>query len=151
MYSSEYGHYLEVIFWIAERLVVGNNIIYMKNKGTYVDGFVIPIPKKNTSKYKKMAREASQVWKRFGALDYKECIIDDAKPEHVALTFPKIAKAKPDEKVWFSFIVYKSRKHRDKVNKDVMAYFSKKYGDKMDMPFDMRRFSYGGFKVLVDA
>lgn len=119
-------------------------------KETYVDGFVLSVPKKNTAKYRRMARDACAVWKRFGALDYKECIIDDAAPKFVALTFPKLTKAKPTERVWFSFIVYRSRKHRDSVNKKVMAYFEKKYGkDMMDMPFDMKRFSYGGFKVEV--
>lgn len=120
-------------------------------KGNYVDGFVIPIPKKNTAPYKKMAREACTIWKKFGALDYKECIIDDDKPQFVTLTFSKMAKPKPGEVVWFSFIVFKSRAHRDAVNKKVMAYFSKKYGKDMSqpMPFDMKRFAYGGFKVMV--
>lgn len=119
-------------------------------KGAYVDGFVIPIPKKNTAKYRKLAREALQVWKKFGALDYKECMIDDPKPKFVAFTFPKMAKVKPGEAVWFSFITYKSRKHRDAVNKRVMAYFDKKYGKMpMQMPFDMKRFAYAGFKVEV--
>lgn len=119
-------------------------------QGKYVDGFVLPIPKKNTAKYKKMAADASRVWKRFGALDYKECRLDDAKPKFVKLTFPKMAKTKPSETVWFSYIVFKSRKHRDEVNKKVMAYFTKKYGPKeWDMPFDMKRMSYGGFKVEV--
>jgi len=119
-------------------------------KGSYVDGFVIPISRKNTAKYKKIAREALAVWKKFGALDYKECIIDDAKPKFVSFTFPKMAKVKPGEAVWFSFITYKSRQHRDAVNKKVMAYFEKKY-DKgpMQMPFDMKRFAYAGFKVEV--
>lgn len=120
-------------------------------KGTYVDGFVISIPKKSTAKYKKIATEASQVWKKFGALDYKECIIDDAKPKYVTLTFPKMAGSKPGETVWFSFIVFKSKKHRDEVNKKVMDFFAKKYGDHMDMPFDMARFSYAGFKVEVSS
>lgn len=119
-------------------------------KGAYVDGFVIPIPRKNTAKYKKMAREAMKVWMKFGALDYKECVIDDAKPKLVNFIFPKMAKARPGEAVWFSFIVYKSRKHRDAVNKKVMAYFNKKYKKSdMQMPFDMKRFAYGGFKVEV--
>lgn len=119
-------------------------------KGKYVDGFVLSIPKKNTAKYKKMAREACRVWKRFGALDYKECRIDDAKPPHVTFAFDTMAKTKPTEHVWFSFIVYKSRKHRDEVNKKVMAYFEKKYGKgDMNMPFDMKRFSYAGFEVEV--
>lgn len=120
------------------------------SKGTYVDGFVISIPKKSTVKYKKIASEAKDVWLKMGALDYKECKIDDAKPKFVAFTFPKMAKAKPSEAVWFSFIVFKSRSHRDTVNKKVMAFFEKKYGPKMmDMPFDMKRFSYAGFSVEV--
>lgn len=119
-------------------------------KAKYVDGFVLSVPKKNTDKYKKMAQEASKVWKRFGALDYKECMIDDVKPKFVTFTFPKMAKTKPGEAVWFSFIVYKSRRHRDAVNKKVMAYFDKKYSKKdMAMPFDMKRFAYGGFEVVV--
>lgn len=118
-------------------------------KGAYVDGFVIPIPTKNTAAYKKMAREARAVWTKFGALDYKECMIDDVKPQHVTLTFPKIANAKKGETVWFSFIVFKSRKHRDAVNKKVMAYFEKKYTETTEMPFDMKRLTYGGFKVEV--
>jgi len=120
-------------------------------KGTYVDGFVIPIPKSNTARYVKMAREASRIWKQFGALDYKECIIEDAMPEFTKRTFLKMAKAKPNETVWFSFIVFKSRRHRDSVNKKVMIYFKKKYGAEMDMPFDMKRFAYGGFKVMVQS
>lgn len=125
--------------------------LHMK-KGGYVDGFVIPIPKKSTAKYKKLASDACKTWLKFGALDYKECIIDDAKPQFVAFTFPTMAKAKPTEAVWFSFITFKNRAHRDQVNKKVMAYFEKKYGPKMmDMPFDMKRFSYAGFKVEVGA
>lgn len=118
----------------------------------YVDGFVIPIPRKNRSAYKKMAREAQKVWRHFGALDYKECVIDDAKPKFVTRTFPKLAKTKKGEEVWFSYITYKSRKHRDEVNKRVMAYFEKKYGkNNMSMPFDMKRFAYAGFTVVVGA
>jgi uncharacterized protein YbaA (DUF1428 family) len=122
-------------------------------KAKYVDGFVLSIPKKNTAKYKKMAQEANRVWKRFGALDYKECVIDDARPDKfVTFTFPKMAKTKPGEAVWFSFITYKSRRHRDAVNKKVMAYFNKKYGkNEMQMPFDMKRFASGGFTVEVSS
>jgi len=120
-------------------------------KGKYVDGFVIPVPKKNAGKYKKMANDAMKVWKRFGAIDYKECRLDDVRPDKgIITTFPKLAKTKPNEEVWFSFITYKSRKHRDSVNKKVMAYFAKKYGKvDMKMPFDMKRFAYAGFKVEV--
>lgn len=121
-------------------------------KAGYVDGFVIPIPKKNTAAYKKMAKEACGTWKRFGALDYKECIIEDAQPKYVHFGFSKMAKAKPGETVWFSFIVFKSRAHRDAVNKKVMAFFAKKYPNyDMPMPFDLKRFSYAGFKVVVSS
>lgn len=121
-------------------------------KGTYVDGFVISIPKKSTTKYKKIATEALEVWMKFGALDYKECIIDDPKPKYVKLTFAKMATTRPTEATWFSFITFKSKAHRNEVNKKVMAYFAKKYGEKeMDMPFDMQRFSYAGFRVVVGA
>ena len=121
-----------------------------KPKSKYVDGFVFSVPKKNTAKYVKLARDANTVWKKFGALDYKECVIDDVKPKFITFTFRRMAKTKPSEAVWFSLITYKSRKHRDQVNKKVMAYFAKKYPEeKMNMPFDMKRFAYGGFKVIV--
>ena len=121
-------------------------------KGNYVDGFVIPIPKKNTAQYKKMASEGCKIWKKFGALDYKECLIDDATPPFVVTTFAKMAKIKAGETVWFSFIVFKSKAHRNAVNKKVMEYFSKKYGEDMSvMPFDMKRFAFGGFKIVVQA
>jgi alkaline phosphatase len=100
-----------------------------------------------------MAREASKVWKKYGALDYKECVIDDAAPPGVVTTFGKLAKPKKGEEVWFSFVVYKSRTHRDVVNKKVMAYFEKKYAEQSmsDMPFDMKRMAYGGFTVAVSS
>ena len=119
-------------------------------KGNYVDGFVMVIPKKNNAKYLKMAREGCATWMKFGALDYKECIMDDMNAKHVSLTFPKLTKLKPGEAVWFSFIVFKSKAHRNEVNKKVMAYFADKYKDQSaDMPFDMKRMSYGGFEVKV--
>lgn len=121
-------------------------------KGKYIDGFVFSVPKKKAAQYKKMAKEGLTVWKRFGALDYKECRLDDVRPDKaVTFTFPKMAKVKPGEAVWFSFITYKSRRHRDEVNKRAMAYFMKKYSkqDMMAMPFDMKRFAHGGFKVEV--
>ena len=117
----------------------------------YVDGFVLAVPKKNTVKYQKIAKMASKVWKKFGALDYKECILEDPKPPFVTMTFSKMAKLKAGETVWFSFITYKSRKHRDDVNTKVMAYFEKKYTKEWDMPFDKKRFAYGGFKVMVQG
>ncbi len=120
-------------------------------KATYVDGFVFSVPKGKAAAYKKMCAEAKQVWTKFGALDYKECVADDTSPKHITFTFPKMAKTKAGEQVWFSFITYKDKAHRNKVNKEVMAYFDKKYADKKDqsMPFDMKRMAYGGFKVVV--
>lgn len=120
-------------------------------KATYVDGFVFSVPKSKAAAYKKMCTEANEVWRKFGALEYKECVADDVSPKHVTFTFPKMAKTKPGEQVWFSFITYKSKAHRDQVNKKVMAYFDKKYADKKDqsMPFDMKRMAFGGFKVVV--
>lgn len=121
---------------------------YMK---TYVDGFVLTIPKDKKAEYKKMAKEAALKWREFGALDYKECRIDDASPQWVTLTFPKMAKAKENEEVWFSFIVFASKKERNEANKKVMAYFDQKYADKpMLMPFDMKRMAYAGFNVEVE-
>lgn len=123
------------------------------NAAKYVDGFVLMIPKKNVPAYKKMAREAAKVWKDFGALSYRECMINDAQPQWVTLTFPKLVKAKPDETIWFSYIEYNNKKHRDTVNKKVMAYFDKKYPDKkeQDMPFSMKRMSYAGFTIEASA
>ena len=85
----------------------------------YVDGFVLPIPKKNAAAYRRMAQKAGKIWREHGALEYVECIGDDVKPgKHTS--FPQSVKLKPGEVVWFSFIVYKSRKHRDRVNAKVM-------------------------------
>ncbi len=121
-------------------------------KATYVDGFVMVVPKKKMNEYKKMAAKAGKVWRKYGALDYKECVGDDMNPAMVALPFPKMIKAKPDETVVFSYITYKSRKHRDEVNAKVWKdplMIDPKYKDK-PMPFDMKRMAYGGFKVIVD-
>lgn len=121
-------------------------------KGQYIDGFVLSIPKKQAAAYVKMAREGMRIWMKFGALDYKECMIDGPAPKHVTFTFPKMAKTKPTEAVWFSFIVYKSKAHRDAVNKKAMAYFEQKYGSEPGpdgMPFDMKRMSHATFRVMV--
>lgn len=125
----------------------------MKSQTTYVDGFVLVVPKNKVAAYKKMAQDGAKLWKKFGALDYKECMIDDAKPKWITFTFPKMAKAKPNEVVWFSYITYKSKAHRDQVNKRVMVEMDKKYKDKKNfpMPFDMKRMAYGGFKVVVSG
>lgn len=123
-------------------------------KGNYVDGFVLVIPKKNVAAYKKMATEGSRIWKKFGALDYKECVGNDLSPKMSgphALGFPRMTKAKKNETIWFSYIVYKNKKHRDAVNKKVMDYFGKKYADmkNVEMPFDEKKMAYGGFTVVV--
>ena len=120
---------------------------------TYVDGFVLVVPEANRTAYKKMAKEAAQVWKQFGALDYKECRIDDTSNEmEMPMTFPNIIKAKEGDEVWFAFIVFASKVERKRINKLVHAYFSKKYGDDThkDMPFDMKRMVYAGFKTEVE-
>ncbi len=119
---------------------------------TYVDGFVFSVPKNKRKKYKKIAKEASEVWKKFGALEYKECRATDVEPKFVKFTFPKMAKTKQGEEVWFSFIVFKSKADRKKINAQVMDYFAKKYpGKGMDMPFDMKRFAYGGFTTEIES
>jgi uncharacterized protein YbaA (DUF1428 family) len=126
----------------------------MPDKKThYVDGFVLTVPKKRLAEYKKMAREGAKLWMKYGALDYKECMIDDPKPKWVTFTFPKMAKAKPSETVWFSYITYKSKKHRDQVNTRIMRAMEKKYGKKhmSNMPFDIKRMAYAGFTVEVSG
>lgn len=123
----------------------------MKAKNTtYVDGFVIPIKKKNLAAYRKMAEWGAKTWKKYGALEYYECIGDDLKVQKGAgLGFAKLAKLKPDETVVFSWIVYKSKAHRDEVNKKVMSDPSMNDFDPATMPFDMKRFATGGFKPIV--
>ena len=115
----------------------------------YVDGFVIPVPKNKVAAYRSMARKAAKVWRDHGALDYKECVADDVKMGKWT-SFPRSVKKKPNETVIFSYIVYKSRAHRDKVNAAVMK--DKRIDKMMDpkaMPFDAKRMIYGGFKVIV--
>ena len=116
---------------------------------TYVDGFVLVVPKKKLAVYKAMARKAGKVWREHGALDYRECVGDDLDVK-MGLPFPKLAKTKPGETVVFSYIVYKSRSHRDRVNAKVLA--DKRILDSMpkDMPFDVKRMAYGGFETLVE-
>ena len=117
--------------------------------GHYVDGFVIPIPKRNSAAYRRIARKAGKVWREHGALDYVECIADDVKPgKHTS--FPQSVKLKTGEAVWFSYIVYKSRRHRDQVLAKVMK--DPRLAKMMDpkaMPFDGKRMFWGGFKVAV--
>lgn len=117
----------------------------------YVDGFVLTVPKKKLSAYRRMAAKGGKMWKKYGALDYKECVADDLRPKGVTFTFAKMAKAKPNEIVVFSYILYKSRAHRDQVNAKVMKDPSMDPGQMADMPFDMKRMAFGGFRVIVDA
>ena len=116
----------------------------------YVDGFVVPVPKKNLKAYLAMAKKAGKVWKDHGALDYKECVADDVKVGKWT-SFPRSVKQKKSETVIFSYIVYKSRGERDRVLAKVMKdpRLAKMMNPKA-MPFDARRMIYGGFKVIVD-
>ena len=116
---------------------------------SYVDGFVLVVPKKKLAIYKKMATRAATVWKDHGALDYRECVGDDLKVK-MGLPFPKLARTKAGETVVFSYIVYRSRAHRDKVNAKVMKDKRLFEGMPKEMPFDMKRMAYGGFKTLVE-
>ena len=115
----------------------------------YVDGFVLPIPKKNLPAYRRMAQQAGKIWREHGALDYQECVGDDLNVK-MGLPFPRALKIKPTETVVFSYIVYKSRAHRDRVNAKVMADPRIQGAcDEKSMPFDVKRMLYGGFKVIV--
>ena len=116
---------------------------------SYVDGFVLPVPKKNLDAYRKLARKAGKIWKEYGAIEYIECVADDVLPGKTT-SFPQSVKLKPDEVVVFSWIVYKSRAHRDKANKLVMADPRLKASmDPKAMPFDGKRMFFGGFKPIV--
>jgi uncharacterized protein YbaA (DUF1428 family) len=118
----------------------------------YVDGFVLPVPKKNLATYRRIASKAGKVWREHGALEYLECVGDDLKVKGGPMPFPRLARCRPGETVCFSWIVYKSRAHRDRVNARVMK--DPRLARMMDpkaMPFDVKRMAYGGFKILVDA
>jgi uncharacterized protein YbaA (DUF1428 family) len=117
----------------------------------YVDGFVLVVPKKNLLAYRRMAAKAGVVWKDHGALEYRECVGEDLKSKW-GTPFPKMAKAKANETVVFSWIVYKSRAHRDQVNKKVMKdpRLNAMMPDPKKMPFDIKKMAYGGFKTIVE-
>jgi uncharacterized protein YbaA (DUF1428 family) len=115
----------------------------------YIDGYVIPIKKKNLKAYRKMAALGCKLWMEYGALDYYECVGDDLKVQW-GWTFPKMCKLKSDETVIFAYVVYKSKAQRNSINAKVMNDPRLNMGD-MKMPFDMKRFAVGGFKVLVQA
>ena len=117
----------------------------------YVDGYVLPVPKKNLEAYARMAQKAGKIWRDHGALEYRECSGDDLDVK-MGVPFPRKFSLKPGETVVFAWIVFKSRAHRDRVNAKVMK--DPRLAESMDaksMPFDIKRMVYGGFKILVDA
>lgn len=121
----------------------------------YVDGFVFVVPNKNIDAYRKMASVGKKLWLKHGALDYKECMGDDLRPKGSKnmrpQAFPALAKAKAGETVWFSYITFRSKAHRDSVNAKVMkdpAMNDPKWANQ-PMPFEMQRMAYGGFKVVI--
>jgi uncharacterized protein YbaA (DUF1428 family) len=117
----------------------------------YVDGYVLPVPKKNLSVYRQVAQKAGKIWREHGALEYRECVGEDLKTKW-GVPYPKAIKAKSGETIIFSYVVYKSRAHRDKVNAKVMK--DKRLAEMMEdctKLFDCKRMVYGGFEVLVDA
>jgi uncharacterized protein YbaA (DUF1428 family) len=117
----------------------------------YVDGYVLPVPKKNLAAYRRMAEKAGKVWREHGALEFRECVGDDLKTKKIR-SFPSVVKPKPGETVVFSWIVFKSRAHRDAVNAKVMK--DPRLAKMMDMkamPFESKRMAYGGFQMMVDA
>jgi uncharacterized protein YbaA (DUF1428 family) len=116
----------------------------------YIDGYVLPVPKKNLAVYRRMARKGGKIWREHGALEFCECVGDDLKAKW-AVPFPNMVKLKPGETVVFSWIAFKSRAHRDSVNAKVMK--DPRLAKMMDvkaMPFDPKRMAYGGFKAMVD-
>lgn len=117
---------------------------------TYVDGFVIPAPKSKLAAYKKLATWGKQTWMKHGALQYFECVADDLKAMPGCGGFEKMVKLKPGETLWYSFIVYKNKAHRNAVNKKVM-HEMKRQKMPTTMPFDMKRMAHGGFKTIVEG
>ena len=114
----------------------------------YVDGFVVPVPKNKVADYRRLARKFGALWIQHGALEVHECVGDDVKPGK-RTSFPQAVKLKADEVVVFSWIVFKSRRHRDAVNKKVMADPLMAQVDSKSMPFDGKRMFWGGFKEIV--
>jgi len=118
---------------------------------SYVDGFVVPVPKAKLDEYRAIAKKAGAIWREHGALEYHECVADDVKPGKVT-SFPQSVKLEPDETVVFSWIVYESRAKRDEVNGKVMK--DPRMADAMNpakVPFDGKRMFFGGFETLVEA
>jgi len=123
----------------------------------YVDGFVLVVPNDKAEAYKKMAQEGRDIWMKYGALDYYECRGNDLAPQEMggekARSFTEMAGAGNTETVWFSFIIFKSKEHRDEVNAKVMEEMNKQMvgNEEMTMPFEMKRMAYGGFQVEVEG
>ena len=123
----------------------------------YVDGFVLVVPKGKAEEYKKMAEEGKDSWMKHGALEYFECRGDDLKQQEMgpakSRSFSEMAGAESEDDVWFSFIVFESKEHRDEVNKKVMAEMDEAYQEQSDFktPFEMSQMAYGGFEVIVEA
>ena len=115
----------------------------------YVDGFVVPVPKKNIEAYKELARKMGSIWREYGALEYHECVADDVKPGKVT-SFPQSVLLKDDETVVFAWITYKSREQREEVNAKVMNDPRMKDMSPESLPFDGKRMFFGGFEPLVD-
>ncbi|MEO7477658.1 MAG: DUF1428 domain-containing protein [Lysobacteraceae bacterium] len=118
---------------------------------SYVDGFVVPVPKANLATYKRMSRKMAKVWRELGALEYRECVADDVKAGKLT-SFPQAVKLKPDEVVVFSWIVYKTRTERNRIN--AMGMKDPRLAEMMNpknLPFDGKRLVWGGFKMMIDA
>lgn len=145
------NHFLK----LRKMFIIGGSVWEVKTSRDveqmkYVDGFVIVVPEEKLADYRKMAKTGEKLWKKYGALEYFECVGDDLAPEWAMLTFPKMAKAKEGETIVFSFIVYKSKADRDKINAKIMQ--DPAMNDpalKDNPPFDMKRMAYGGFRVIV--
>jgi uncharacterized protein YbaA (DUF1428 family) len=114
----------------------------------YADGFLLAVPKRKLEAYRAISRKAGKIWKEYGALEYIECVGDDLKVK-MGLSFTKVGKVKPGEVVVFSWILYKSRADRNRINRKVMSDPRLKM-DTDSMPFDMKRMAYGGFRTIVD-
>ncbi len=129
-----------------------------KQSVKYIDAFVLVVPKSKVVAYRKMAKDAGKIWVKYGALGYKECMGDDLNPDmqgYPFLAFPQMTNLKPTETVWFSYIEYQSKAHRNAVNKKVMKEMEVAHKDEADhmknIPFDLARMAFGGFKVEVSS
>jgi uncharacterized protein YbaA (DUF1428 family) len=130
--------------------VLSNRTITKESEmGNYVDGFLVPVPKDKVEAYRRLAEGAGKIWKEYGALEFIECIAEDVKPGEVT-SFPQAVKLEPNETVVFSWIVYKSRADRDRINELVMKDPRITGQDMKSMPFDGKRMIFGGFEVLVE-